>query len=672
MSCHSTSGGIVSTSLARAITGLSEKEVQHIFHALKREAQGMPSPSELDVSEWRSRQYDLLSRMRRMSDTRRDKLRDRLFRSRSESVPDGATFHAWSSIEARARQEVTLREITTAIDLAPPGSQAHLYDLGDDGRPKRVWYASYGSNLHRDRFLNYIQGGRPDGSTRTYDGCTDPTPPAADIPIRFAGARPHFALTSRVWRGGIAFIDPRKGESAQGLGRAYDITINQFDEVVAQENGLPTAFADPLKLDEVLTTGRSVLGNGSYETLLHIGDYEGAPVLTFTAPFSTRDALTKSGRILRTPPGTTTPVRMPVMTNKPSAAYLRMIGGGLAETFDMDEVQQADYLRGCPGGDRWTRQQMVRILRGQDPDPPRATGPDHPKTTGKTSTGTGAEAEKTTGKTSTGATDGAVPRPAPALDPFQIGSHQAHADAAILADLRERGLFPADDYQPRTKPNTTTNSKPSTKPGTSRQRRSPRKDTPTTTNNRRPLPGVKTYRSIEEQRVGVGRWTSTVEQHRDERTFAAATVTRLTQGLADLQRDDATPERIAATEANLADARRRLTDADRRLTQAQQRLSRAQAQRPTRYYARNQNRTLTAWQDEDQRLLDQHRATETALAQAERALRQHQANPNAAEADLAQRRNQVERLRQQAAEYEQRLQETHEIIANLHATGKRR
>lgn len=370
MTGERTSGQIVSTCLARAVTGLSDQDVHRAFVALHREARGLAAPAELDVGRWRSRQYDLLDRMQNMSAARRERLRDRLARSRSEPVPDGATFHAWSGIEARARHDVTLRGVTTAVDLDPPGAHAHRYDLGGDGRPTRVWYAAYGSNLHRDRFLHYIAGGRPDGSARVYDGCTDTTLPTDDIPIRFAGARPHFALTSWVWGGGIAFLDAQHDESAHGLGRAYEIAIAQFDDVLAQENGLPTARSSPVALDGALTTGRAVVGNGAYETIVHLGDFAGAPVLTFTAPFTVREALTGSGHVARTPAGQTTPVPVPVATNRPSPAYLRMIGGGLRETFAMDEVAQADYLRGCTGGSGWSRRQMVRILRGHDPGDP--------------------------------------------------------------------------------------------------------------------------------------------------------------------------------------------------------------------------------------------------------------------------------------------------------------
>ena len=354
----------MSTSLARSLSGLSDKEIQVLFHALKREADGISGPSELDLAAWRDRQQQLLAGMTRMTDKKKEALSRKLFSSRGEPVPDGATFYAWSRIEARARQEIAIRSIPNAIDLDPPGSHADEYEIGEDGRPTRVWYASYGSNLNQARFLTYIEGGQPPGSKRWYKGCDDPTLPEGDIPIRYAGSRPHFALTSSVWRGGIAFIDAQKGETATGLGRAYNISISQFDGVVAQENGGDPKGATPVPLDEVLTTGRSVTGDGAYETMLHIGDYQGAPVITFTAPFSTRDAMVREGSIQRGK------VRIPVRTNKPSASYVRMIGSGLGETFGMDEVAQADYIRGCPGGDRWSRKDLVKVLRGETTDQP--------------------------------------------------------------------------------------------------------------------------------------------------------------------------------------------------------------------------------------------------------------------------------------------------------------
>lgn len=712
MSCHSTSGGIVSTSLARGVTGLNEKEVQHIFHALKREAHGMPAPSELEVREWRSRQYDLLARMRRMSDNRRDKLRDRLFRSREESVPDGPTFHAWRTVEARARQEATLREIGTAVDLDPPGSQAHLYDLGEDGRPKRVWYASYGSNLHRDRFMNYIEGGSPEGSTRVYDGCVDPTPPVADIPIRFAGARPHFALTSRVWRGGIAFIDAAKGETSHGLGRAYDIAIDQFDDVVAQENGLPAKYSSKVPLTEALTEGRSVTGTGSYETILHIGDYQGAPVLTFTAPFSANEALTKSGHILRTPVGTKTPVRMPVMTNKPSAAYLRMIGSGLNETFGMDELQQADYLRGCPGGDRWERQQMVRILRGQEPDENivevEQSKKKDAKATEKSGTAVGGwpTTGPATGKAATSVTAA-----------FSHAKNTAADEAgAVIANLRDHGLFPASSLpvpnsekraareaaanaaaitanaptgaagtsgtagtgkgssRPngknrggKNRDNDTAN--PARNPSGRKAGSSPR----TSVSDRRrlyntkrpPMPAVKAYNSREQQNDGVRRWATQVNRAEGAMNQEHARVRAIITQRELLQQRGAPAEQMLRTERNLAAAETEHAAWSEYASEARRRLDAAQAQQPERYYSRSTKRSTDEWKQEDERLLDQQRVTESAYETSRTELVTLKFDNTATPAQVATAQAKQASLAKQLDSLNNRLQETLDIITDL-------
>jgi hypothetical protein len=466
VSCRATSGSSVSTALARAVTGLPDSVIQRLFHQLKREGEAAEAPSEKALKEWRERQEFMLRRMTGMSERRMNSLEQKLFRSRSEPIPDAASFYAWSRIEGLARQEAVIEHAGHGvIDLEPPGSQADVYDLDEEGRPTFVWYASYGSNMHEDRFMAYVQGGRPEGATRTYAGCTDKTPPVEDVPIRFH-ARPHFAMRSTVWSGGVAFVDP--DPQAACLGRAYLITAEQFDEVVAQENGTPVSMADQIDFEQVLLSGTHRIGDGQYETMVHIGDYEGAPVITFTAPFSARDAIAgdqvlptrswssssvsgyqwsgssqgssvrtreldqaaeslaessnepalefpvddavdvpespaalfpaepkvlasyggskkkgkkgKKGKGGGTASGTTasssTPTGRKITSTKPSEAYVRMIGSGLAETFDMDEVAQADYIRGCPGGDQWKRNDLVRVLRGEtlQRETPRSEG----------------------------------------------------------------------------------------------------------------------------------------------------------------------------------------------------------------------------------------------------------------------------------------------------------
>lgn len=519
MSCRTTSGGSVSTSLARMVSGLPDKDIQHLFHALKREGAGQPAPSELALADWRERQQQMLDRATRLTDKRRDALRRNLFRSREEPVPDGAMFYAWSRIEARARQEAVIRSIDTAVDLEPPGSQADQYELGEDGRPVNVMYASYGSNLHRDRFMKYIEGGTPPGSRRNYPGCTDPSEPEFDIPIRYHGGfRAHFALTSSVWRGGIAFMDKTPDDdTATALGRAYKLPIGTFDEVVHFENGgFLAKTARPVPLDEVLATGRSVTGDGVYETMVHIGDYQGMPVITFTAPFSTHDALTKSGSLTRNK------VRLPVMTNKPSAAYCRMIGTGLQETFGMSEVAAADYLRGMPGAEKWSRADMVAILR--EPEAPA----------------TPAVPEKTVGYTS--ATLPAFSR--------REGSPTYLGQSDVKSWIEQQHA--ANGQPRRTFGNTNTSTaSPSETPVTSRWSLLGT-EKPDADGNY--LPAVKTYTTVSEQEDGVVRWNHTLQRAKDKVTADEAMLTYYESKNLTVSTSDARDD-LARSQAVLAEAK---------------------------------------------------------------------------------------------------------------------
>ncbi|ANH38765.1 hypothetical protein I601_2343 [Nocardioides dokdonensis FR1436] len=207
--------------------------------------------------------------------------------------------------------------------------------------PGRIWYAAYGSNLCRDRFLTYLHGGTPPGSARTYSGSDDTSVPDGDVAFALPGSRVHFALTSAVWGGGVAFLDTDvTAPGAYAWLRAYRISTDQLAQVVAQENGRHASAAAPVPVAEAVRDGRAGMGQGAYETLVHLGDLDGLPVVTFTAPFSLAQA----------------------RVTAPTAAYLRTIGAGLAETAGHPPDRQAAYLSGCPGADRWSRAQLDAAL----------------------------------------------------------------------------------------------------------------------------------------------------------------------------------------------------------------------------------------------------------------------------------------------------------------------
>uniref|UniRef100_A0AAU2JWA0 Histone deacetylase n=1 Tax=Streptomyces sp. NBC_00049 TaxID=2903617 RepID=A0AAU2JWA0_9ACTN len=207
---------------------------------------------------------------------------------------------------------------------------------GELPAPERVWYASYGSNMHLDRLSAYLAGGRPRGATRTYPGCRDHRAPERSIAVELGGSL-YFATESPVWTGGRGFYDPTAPGRMRG--RAHLVTTSQMADIAAQEMyGEPGADLD---LTGVLRDGRDALGPGRYETLICPGTIDGIPVLTLTAPWTLRD----------------------VEPLKPSAAYLWYLAGGLLESGPWEERDIAAYLSARPGAaGHWTAQQVLELL----------------------------------------------------------------------------------------------------------------------------------------------------------------------------------------------------------------------------------------------------------------------------------------------------------------------
>ena len=184
-----------------------------------------------------------------------------------------------------------------------------------------VWYVSYGSNMAVERLAVYLRGGIPPGSTRQHPGARDPTDPVADEPCRLAHRR-YFAGRSRTWGGGgVAFVDPREG-SGDTPARRYLLTVEQFQDVWAQESGRPVGTPLELMDREPATSAlepgiSAVVGSGGYDRLLVVGRIDGIAVVTFTSPQG---------------PASLTP-------NPPSAPYRAMIAAGLGQSHGMTEAE---------------------------------------------------------------------------------------------------------------------------------------------------------------------------------------------------------------------------------------------------------------------------------------------------------------------------------------------
>lgn len=206
------------------------------------------------------------------------------------------------------------------------------------GSPDLVWYVSYGSNLHRARFLSYLEGGLMPGGRRADTGCRDPSPPVADealylrYPLYFSGE-------SRVWGGGVAFLDHAEHPGGDlTFARGYVITGEQFEDLVAQESKRPHA---PVDWATLRADGRVVVGPGRYDALVVVGERDGVAMVTFTHPSPQRDNDTAA----------------------PVIGYLNMLAEGLRESHGLSDRAIANYLCGGPGASgHWTPDALLEAL----------------------------------------------------------------------------------------------------------------------------------------------------------------------------------------------------------------------------------------------------------------------------------------------------------------------
>lgn len=204
-----------------------------------------------------------------------------------------------------------------------------------------VWYASYGSNCSRARFLTYLRGGRPDGSDREQTGARDANDPLDDRPVEFASGI-YFSGHSRRWGGAPAFLEHRPADGRGALGRRYLITREQFADVMAQESGREF---DSVVLPDLagLTAGSLVaVGDGFYDALVGLGMFGGVPCVSFTSPEAPESR----------------------QAAPPSAAYLGTIVRGLAESHDLEHHEIATRLVAAPGvAPEWDVESVTALIR---------------------------------------------------------------------------------------------------------------------------------------------------------------------------------------------------------------------------------------------------------------------------------------------------------------------
>lgn len=208
-----------------------------------------------------------------------------------------------------------------------------------------VWYAAYGSNLHAARLAYYREGGTLPGTTHTYAGFRDRTPPLKTQALTLPGTI-YFAWESPVWTGGAAFYadQPADGWPKGAAARGYLLTYEQFSDLVTQE--MYRTPGTDLDIPALVEAGKTRLGPGRYETVVSVGDIDGYPALTFTSPWD---------------PST-------VELNRPSGRYLSMLATGLRESHQWSPGEVFSYLSKLPGvqGHWDIRELRALIEQGSD------------------------------------------------------------------------------------------------------------------------------------------------------------------------------------------------------------------------------------------------------------------------------------------------------------------
>lgn len=186
-----------------------------------------------------------------------------------------------------------------------------------------LWYAAFGSNLSRDRFLIYLQGGVPPHSPNPapQPGARDRTPPTAEW-VGEVEAELYFATSSQRWGGGgVAFleVDPSRFTRSRPVARirAYRLSLSQLEDVYGQENGVEARPA--IDVDVLVHHGHLDLLPRRYGRLAVVGFHDGAPLVTITSSEQQE-------------------------VNSPSFAYARTIVAGLTEAFGLSVDEAVQYL----------------------------------------------------------------------------------------------------------------------------------------------------------------------------------------------------------------------------------------------------------------------------------------------------------------------------------------
>ena len=200
--------------------------------------------------------------------------------------------------------------VTVESSTGQKQAWAYIYLGKPEGKPMQrpwisdkddvVWYASYGSNLSKERFLCYIKGGICAANGKEYKPCTNPKLVSEKDDHAWFPGQMYFGNESGSWGDkGVAFYDPNA--VGKTFMRMFKVTREQLWEIQGKEGRCPEWYG------RILALG------------IHA---DGCPIYTMTSEY-----------------------RHPF--NAPDKSYINLISRALIEENGFSEKEAEDYLTKC-------------------------------------------------------------------------------------------------------------------------------------------------------------------------------------------------------------------------------------------------------------------------------------------------------------------------------------
>ncbi|KAG5056559.1 hypothetical protein AAZX31_05G020700 [Glycine max] len=202
-----------------------------------------------------------------------------------------------------------------------------------------IWYASYGSNMWKARLNCYLAGGQVEGMQKGCSGSVNRTLPKEILWKTFPCHIFFGRDSSHSWgMGGVAFLNPEKSFQHNTYMCLYKISLEQFNDILFQENGLSLDAGSPLFDITTLNAisykefhSLEVVKGAWYGNVVYLGKELDIPVITMTCSLLDIERF-KSGKL---------PLRAP---NK---AYANTLIKGLVDGEQLSEVEAIAYIEGA-------------------------------------------------------------------------------------------------------------------------------------------------------------------------------------------------------------------------------------------------------------------------------------------------------------------------------------